>query len=208
VTSPVRAPFVRLGWAPWLIVLTVAGLFRAVVGAVRHPWLAGGALALVLVLQALRERPATLAPFGLVAVGLVLVWRFTPEAFERYVAGPVRSRWRRCMVYKREWQPAMLVAGLDRGERLPRVRRVVSEPDRDLVYVRDRVNTVAEWQAATARLARVFGVRAVRVRQHPRHRDTIVLTARRHLTAREVVDEAVELPPLERPAGAFPRAPR
>jgi S-DNA-T family DNA segregation ATPase FtsK/SpoIIIE len=209
VSATVRAPFVRLGWLPFIVVLAVTGLGRLLVGAWRHPWLTGGLAALVLLRLAVVERGwAVLLPLLVLAVALVAWRRLGPSTFEAAVGRTLRSRWRRAMVYRREWQPALVVTGLEGRleDRPPRLLGVDSTPDRDEVLVRMAPGqTVDEWQAQGKRLAAVFGVRSVRARRGPRH-DRVVLLARRQ--GSPVAPEVAEIVVDEAPRGAFPRAPR
>jgi hypothetical protein len=214
VSATVRAPFVRLGWVPWLVTLLVLGITRGIVEAFRHPYVASLVVALVLLRVAVADHGwAVLLPLPVLAVALLVWRRLGPASYEAAVGRTARSRWRRATVYRREWQPALVVSGLEGRveDRPPRLLGVDSTPDRDEVLVRMAPGqTVDEWQQQARRLAAVFGVRAVRCRRAPRGRDRIVLVARRHVTVdpgevRElVVDEQLD----EAPRGAFPRAPR
>jgi hypothetical protein len=210
VSATVRAPFVRLGWLPWLVTLAVLGIARVVAETFRHPWIASLVVALVLLRAAVAENGwAVLLPLPVLAVALLAWRRLGPSTFEAAVGRTARSRWRRAMVYRREWQPALVVAGLEGkvDARPPRLLGVDSAPDRDEVLVRMAPGqTVQDWQQQATRLAAVFGVRSVRCRRAPRGRDRLVLHARRH--GSPVAPEAVELVADEAPRGAFPRAPR
>lgn len=210
MSATVRAPFVRLGWLPWLLTLLVVGLARVVLEACRHPWVAGGVAALVLLRLALVEHGVVVLVPLLVLAAALHVWRRVgPSSFEAAVGRTARSRWRRATVYRREWQPALVVTGLEGKleDRPPRLLGVDSAPDGDRVHVRMAPGqTVDEWQEQARRLAAVFGVRHVRARRAPRGRDRIVLHARRHIdldlgVARELMADTA-------PRGAFPKAPR
>lgn len=221
MSATVRAPFVRLGWLPWLVTLAVLGLARVVVETFRHPWLASAVVALVLLRLAIAEQGfVVLTPIAVAAVALLVWRRLGPATFEAAVGRTVRSRWRRVWVYRREWQPMLAVTGLERvglkgdtvlaGVRPPRLLGVDSEPDRDEVLVRMAPGqTVQDWQQQATRLAAVFGVRSVRCRRAPRGRDRVVLHARRHYDPLEVPRlEPEPGEPAEAPRGAFPRARR
>jgi S-DNA-T family DNA segregation ATPase FtsK/SpoIIIE len=210
VSATVRAPFVRLGWLPWLVTLAVVGLARGVLAAWRHPWIAAGVVALVLLRLAVVEHGVGVLAVPVALAVALLAWRrIGPVSYEAAVGRTVRSRWRRAWIYRREWQPALVVAGLEGRieDRPPRLLGVDSSPDGDRVLVRMAPGqTVQDWQQQANRLAAVFGVRHVRARRAPRGRDRIVLHARRH-----VAPIAVDVPELvadEAPRGAFPRAPR
>jgi DNA segregation ATPase FtsK/SpoIIIE, S-DNA-T family len=131
-----------------------------------------------------------------------------PASFDRYVTTPLRSRWRRQLVYRREWQPAMVVNNLDRDGALPRLRRVVSTGPLDVVRVTILPGqTLDDWRAAAPRLAAAFGVRVVRPRKVAGRPYELELHVRR--ATRAVVsgfDTDDEAPP--EPRGAFPKAPR
>jgi S-DNA-T family DNA segregation ATPase FtsK/SpoIIIE len=210
VSATVRAPFVRLGWLPWLVTLAMLGLARGVAAVWRHPWLAALFAVMTATALAIRERgPVVLAPVAVAAVALLAWRRLGPSTFEAAVGRTARSRWRRAMVYRREWQPALVVAGLEGkvDERPPRLLGVDSAPDRDEVLVRMAPGqTVQDWQQQATRLAAVFGVRSVRCRRAAHGRDRLVLHTRRHGSA--VAPEVAEVVVDEAPRGAFPRAPR
>jgi S-DNA-T family DNA segregation ATPase FtsK/SpoIIIE len=95
------------------------------------------------------------------ALGGLAVPIWAAPAFRRRVHGAGMRLW----VYRRDWQPAMVTAGLTYGRRLPRLGRVTSDRYADRVTVRMLPGqTVADWNDAGDRLARTFGVREVRAR--------------------------------------------
>jgi S-DNA-T family DNA segregation ATPase FtsK/SpoIIIE len=130
-----------------------------------------------------------------------------PPSFDRFVVAPLRSRWRRQLVYRREWQPAMVVNSLDRDGALPVLRRVVSTTRGDVVRVTILPGqTLDDWRAAAPRLAAAFGVRVVRPRKVAGRPYELELHVRRSVRVTGPA-EAAEEPPAT-PRGAFPRAPR
>jgi DNA segregation ATPase FtsK/SpoIIIE, S-DNA-T family len=86
-----------------------------------------------------------------------------------YLSLPARRRihglWRRLWIYRREWQPAMVGAGLIYGRRLPHLGAVTSGGGVDRVRVRILPGQIiGEWNDAAEQLARTFGVLSVRAR--------------------------------------------
>lgn len=154
---------------------------------------------------------------GIVAGVLCVWWAFWPGSMERRVLAPVQLALREWLTYRRDWQPAMLTAGLALREAwggdLPTLRSVRSDAGRDVLRVRMLPGQTAErWQDAAPALAQTFGVRGIRVRRIPDRPQELALlvTARKNSRIRHVT----ELPPVpaqeQQPAtgGAFPRRPR
>ncbi|GAA1690168.1 FtsK/SpoIIIE domain-containing protein [Fodinicola feengrottensis] len=103
---------------------------------------------------------------------LVLVfsgWRWKwPQAFRTWVGVPARSAWRREVIYRRHWQPAMVLSGLSNDfghmEYLPVLRRVISDNACDLVRVSMIYGqTPGDFEAAAEALAHVFKAASCRV---------------------------------------------
>lgn len=203
-----------LGWA-------LVGTGRAALWLVLHPG-AAVALAGVVLAWALWLRWGW-APYGWTgsstAVVLGVWWARFPGSFGRHVTDRVHAAWRRLVVYRREWQPAMVTCGLAHapalGSSLPRLRRVRIDGPQDVVRVRMlEGQTPEQWRAAAPQLARVFEVRAIRVRTVPDQLRELDLLCRRRGTARAPIRHVTEPEPVDdtQPAtprpGAFPRQPR
>ena len=156
----------------------VAGLMgrwlgRTVGSVARRPWLWTPILVAALLLRAVGVEGLVAA---LVASALLLVgWsRFHPGSFTRFVRWPARSAFRRVLVYRRGWQPAMVTCGLDvrvvDKQFLPELRRVRSSRTVDRVRVRMLPGQVLEDYAAQAeRLAMTLGAVECRVRTGKKH---------------------------------------
>ncbi|TDB87990.1 cell division protein FtsK, partial [Actinomadura sp. KC216] len=176
-----RDPFAAPKWAPpvWhmpealvLLVNAVRALVRAVVFLVRNilpVTLASG-------LGWLGYRYGWLVPvlvLALVAAGLgVWAWVDRPSLV-RWVVRPVRSRWRLVAVYRRDWQPVLVTAGLTKvhkgREYLPSLVRVRCGPTSDRVLVKMLKGQAPEaWERVAVNLAHGFGSSLVRVRDGDR----------------------------------------
>jgi DNA segregation ATPase FtsK/SpoIIIE, S-DNA-T family len=211
----VRLPLslLALGWAAGR-----AG--RALWWLARHPrTLALLTLAAGLVAIRLRWGWAPLAWPGAILVVVAGVWwaRF-PDSFRRQVTLRLLGRWRR-FIYWRDWQPAMVTAGLAHapahGATLPRLRKVISTAEYDTLRVRMLPGqTVDTWRDAAPKLAQTWSLRAVRVGRDPRRVQDVLLTCRRRgVPASDIPAVTKPAPVLEEqpePAarGAFPRQPR
>ncbi|TDD23466.1 cell division protein FtsK [Actinomadura sp. KC06] len=106
---------------------------------------------------------------ALVAAGLGVWARVDRPSFVRWVARPVRARWRRVWVYRRHWQPVLVTAGLTKvhkgREYLPSLVRVRCGPTSDRVLVRMLKGQAPEaWERVAVNLAHGFGASLVRVR--------------------------------------------
>ncbi|WP_246178306.1 FtsK/SpoIIIE domain-containing protein [Actinomadura decatromicini] len=110
---------------------------------------------------------------ALVAVGLA-VWAVADRpSFVRWVARPARARWRLILVYRRDWQPVLVTAGLTKvhkgREYLPSLVRVRCGPTSDRVLVRMLKGQAPDaWERVSANLAHGFGASLVRVRDGDR----------------------------------------
>ncbi|MFI6741496.1 FtsK/SpoIIIE domain-containing protein [Nonomuraea sp. NPDC050451] len=106
---------------------------------------------------------STPAPIGLVA------WALTnPVSFARLVGWRLLAWWRLIWVYRRHWQPVMIVSGLGRHIRgrdyLPRLGKVTCTPWADLVSVRMlKGQAVKDWADRIDHLAQGFGATSCRV---------------------------------------------
>ncbi|TMQ94009.1 cell division protein FtsK [Actinomadura soli] len=109
----------------------------------------------------------------LVAVGLVVWARVDRPSFVRWVARPVRARWRLVFVYRRNWQPVLVTAGLTKvhkgREYLPSLVRVRCGPTSDRVLVKMLKGQAPDaWERVAVNLAHGFGATLVRVRDGDR----------------------------------------
>ncbi|MFF3671358.1 FtsK/SpoIIIE domain-containing protein [Microtetraspora malaysiensis] len=112
-------------------------------------------------------------PLALVLVGLVLLaglsWASLNRAsFLRIIGWRLLAFWRRVWIYRRHWQPVMIVSGLGRHLRgrdyLPRLVRVECDGWADRVTVRMlNGQAVKDWTDRAEHLAHGFGSRACRV---------------------------------------------
>ncbi|WP_286990694.1 FtsK/SpoIIIE domain-containing protein [Thermomonospora sp. CIF 1] len=174
-------PFAPPKWAPpvWhmpeglvLLVNALRGLLALVVFCVRNiipVSLAGG-------LAWLGHSYGWPVPVGLVILagaGLGAWYVADRASFLRWVGWPVRSRWRLVRVYRRDWQPVMVTAGLSRThkrrEYLPAIVKVRCGPTTDRVLVRMLKGQAPDaWEAVAANLAHGFGASLCRVRSGDR----------------------------------------
>lgn len=176
-------PFAAPKWAPpvWhmpeglvLLVNAVRGLLALVAFMIRNivpVSVAGG-------LGWLGPRfgwPAPVAAVGLTGLALGCWAAADRASFARWVGWPVRSRWRLTRVYRRDWQPVMVTAGLSRTHRrreyLPTIVKARSGPATDRVLVRMLKGQAPDaLERVTANLAHGFGSELVRIRQGTRTR--------------------------------------
>ncbi|MFI9843965.1 FtsK/SpoIIIE domain-containing protein [Nonomuraea sp. NPDC051941] len=158
VTTPAIITIVILAWR------LLAGLVRL---NWRHPigvavaaipvvlcWLYGWQTALLLL---------TPVPAGLIAWALA-----DRSSFVRWVGWRLLAWWRLVWVYRRHWQPVMIVSGLGRHlwgrDYLPRLGKVTCTPWADLVTVRMlKGQSVKDWADRLDHLAQGFGSASCRV---------------------------------------------
>ncbi|MFD0900576.1 FtsK/SpoIIIE domain-containing protein [Actinomadura sediminis] len=176
-----RDPFAAPKWAPpvWhmpealvLLVNAVRVLVRVVVFLVRNivPVSAAAGLGW------LAYTYGWTVPVLVVALVLVLLGTWAAadrSSFVRYLARPVRARWRSAWTYRRHWQPVLVTAGLTKThkgrEYLPSIVRVRCGPTSDRVLVRMLKGQAPDaWERVTANLAHGFGAVLVRVREGDR----------------------------------------
>ncbi|GAA2875326.1 FtsK/SpoIIIE domain-containing protein [Streptosporangium fragile] len=110
---------------------------------------------------------ALLTIFGLLAVpiGWALIHR---ASFLRLIGWRLLAFWRLTWVYRRHWQPVMIISGLGRHLRgrdyLPHLGKVTCTSWADLVTVRMLTGqSVKDWADRTDHLAHGFGARSCRV---------------------------------------------
>ncbi|MBB2914811.1 S-DNA-T family DNA segregation ATPase FtsK/SpoIIIE [Streptosporangium becharense] len=142
----------------------LAGLIRVIW---RHP-IAAIVVAVPVVTWALYGWPWGLGLVALVLVGLT-AWFFLARAsFLRWVGWRLLAFWRRIWVYRRHWQPVMIVSGLGRRihgrDYLPRLVHVTCTSWADLVTVRMLTGQcVKDWADRVDHLAHGFGATSCRV---------------------------------------------
>jgi S-DNA-T family DNA segregation ATPase FtsK/SpoIIIE len=194
----------------WLLVLTWRGLRWLC----RHP-----RATVVLAVTGALVWTDTVMPAGVVlALGLCVLtgwWAVDPGTFRAVVLERVQLRLREWFTYRRDWQPAVLTAGLTLrdswGGDLPTLRSVRADAGSDVLRVRMLPGqTLEDWRTATAALAQTFGVRQCRVRKVPNRLQEVELIMARRRPLRHVTKSPVEQEPQQAPAvrGAFPRQPR
>lgn len=160
-------------WTPpaWLIMLGLVGsLIRGGLRLViRHP----------LTVAAVVGAAAVLITFGLDAflIGLTITlvgaaaWGVADsDTFVRLVRWPATAAWRRFWIYRRHWQPVMIISGLGvaagRHQYVPELVRVETAGPVDRVLVRMLIGQDARlWAAHAEYLARAFD--AIRVDVYP-----------------------------------------
>lgn len=165
-----RGPVVRLSLTAWAVGGLLAVAARLVRWTVTHPRTVALLVAAVALWRVGRaDGWGWVAGPLLEALSGLVVWRVaSPPSFTRRVALPARAWWRRTTTYRRDWQPAMVTARLDLGERLPRLGRVRSTRQTDTVRIRMLPGqTVADYAAAAPRLRQTFGLLDVRPRAVP-----------------------------------------
>lgn len=155
----------------WYTVLAVnlsRLLARVLWWLVRHPLVVLVASAFVASLAGLGRTWTSVILVGLAVIGGAWWWRF-PASFTRYIAAPLRGRWRPVTCYQRHWQPAMVMTRLARDygatEYLPSIKGVVSNRYADRVLVQLLAGqSPAEFEKVTEGLAHTFGARRCTVR--------------------------------------------
>ncbi|GAA4899908.1 FtsK/SpoIIIE domain-containing protein [Streptomonospora salina] len=134
--------------------------------------------------------------FGLAAawtvadVALLVWWRRWPESFKTRVARRVLATWRWLWVYRRHWQPVLVVSGLAESylERqfLPQIRGVTCSAWADRVRVKLVAGTApAEFEQRVSELAHGFGAPSCRVEVRG-PRDLVLEFPRRDMLAERI----------------------
>ncbi|MEV0626795.1 FtsK/SpoIIIE domain-containing protein [Nonomuraea wenchangensis] len=144
---------------------------RALTGLVRMTWrhpvamLAVVAPGVLTILYGWQTAFLLTAP---IPVGLS-AWALTDRgSFVRLVGRRLQAWWRLIWIYRRHWQPVMIVSGLGRHLRgrdyLPRLGKVTCTPWADLVTVRMlKGQAVKDWADRLDHLAQGFGATSCRV---------------------------------------------
>ncbi|MGW0594472.1 FtsK/SpoIIIE domain-containing protein [Streptosporangium sp. NPDC002607] len=104
----------------------------------------------------------------LVPLGLTAWCLLARPSFLRLVGWRLLAWWRRVWIYRRHWQPVMIISGLGRHLRgrdyLPRLVRVTCTSWADVVTVRMLTGqSVKDWAERTDHLAHGFGAQSCRV---------------------------------------------
>ncbi|MEU4833306.1 FtsK/SpoIIIE domain-containing protein [Streptosporangium sp. NPDC023615] len=184
------------------IVTIVIFTWRLLAGAVRLLWrypIASPAAVAPGALSWLYGWQWGVALLVLVPVALT-TWRLVDRAsFLRLVGWRLLAWWRRVWIYRRHWQPVMIVSGLGRHLRgrdyLPRLVRVTCTSWADLVTVKMLAGqSVKDWSDRIENLAHGFGATSCRV--------TVARSGRLLLAFPRRDPLAVPLPALPIPAVA------
>ncbi|MBB4935598.1 S-DNA-T family DNA segregation ATPase FtsK/SpoIIIE [Lipingzhangella halophila] len=106
--------------------------------------------------------------WSVVDVGLLVWWRRWPHAFKAHVARRALATWRRFWIYRRHWQPVLVVSGLAESylerQYLPQIRGVTCSAWADRVRVKLVAGTSpAEFENRVSELAHGFGAPSCRV---------------------------------------------
>ncbi|NYI97373.1 S-DNA-T family DNA segregation ATPase FtsK/SpoIIIE [Streptomonospora nanhaiensis] len=106
--------------------------------------------------------------WSVVDLVLLVWWRRWPRSFRDVVALRALAAWRRLWVYRRHWQPVLVVAGLAESylerQYLPQIRGVTCSAWADRVRVRIVAGTSpADFQKRVTELAHGFGAPSCRV---------------------------------------------
>ncbi|MFC6085798.1 FtsK/SpoIIIE domain-containing protein [Sphaerisporangium aureirubrum] len=183
------------------IITLAALLVRALAGAARTVWRHPVACLAVTVPIALclllGWRTGLLVPLAVVSA--LTGWRFTePASFTRWVGLRLRAWWVLMWVYRRHWQPVMVVSGLAKHlgarEYLPRLVKVTCTPTADVVRVKMLSGQSADaWQERADNLAHGFARPQCRVTLGAPGRLVLVFPRRDLL--------ATAIPALPLPAG-------
>jgi S-DNA-T family DNA segregation ATPase FtsK/SpoIIIE len=140
--------------------------------------------------------PGLAGLWGAAAVVSLVWWRTWPDSYRTWVTLRLLAWWRHVFVYRRHWQPVLVISGLAESyqERryLPRIRRVSCSEWADRVRVSLVAGTSpAEFETRVAELAHGFGAPSCRVvMEGPRK---ITLEFPRHDTLAEPLS-ALDLP--------------
>ncbi|MEV5709930.1 FtsK/SpoIIIE domain-containing protein [Actinoallomurus sp. NPDC052274] len=170
-------PFESPKWAPpiWhmppalvLVVNLVRALVRLVGFLARHPIAVAVVGCLGGLTYALGWRlVAVLAAFAAVCLGCWAAYWW--DSFVRLVGYPARARWRHLFVYRRHWQPVMVMSGLafyrNAREYLPVIKCVAVTATTDRVLVKMLSGQAPGiWRDHAENLAHGFGAALCRIR--------------------------------------------
>ncbi|MFB9889075.1 cell division protein FtsK, partial [Planobispora takensis] len=106
-------------------------------------------------------------------LGFLLLWLLAWRLIDRETFSPIVGRrllawWRWMWIYRRHWQPAMVISGLGRSvggrEYLPRLRKVTCDGWADAVRVKMLSGqSHEEWEKKAPNLAHTFGAASCRI---------------------------------------------
>ncbi|MGI5268650.1 FtsK/SpoIIIE domain-containing protein [Nonomuraea sp. CA-218870] len=171
-TTPDTAVVFRPAVVTTPAILTLMILIgRSLAGLVRMTWRHPVAVLVVVapgVLTLLYGWQTALLLTAPIPVGLS-AWALTDrESFVRLVGRRLQAWWRLIWIYRRHWQPVMIVSGLGRHIRgrdyLPRLGKVTCTPWADLITVRMlKGQAVKDWADRLDHLAQGFGAASCRV---------------------------------------------
>ncbi len=155
---------------PAIVTITIF-LWRLLAGMIRLLWRHPIAMAVLAVPAVLGVLYGWRLALVVVAVPLSLLapWPFFDRAsFNRWMGWRLLAWWRLVWVYRRHWQPVMIVSGLGRNLRgrdyLPRIVRVTCTSWADLVTVKMiSGQAVKDWTDRIDHLAHGFGATSCRV---------------------------------------------
>lgn len=157
----VLAWLARMGVKPLVLVATTPVLLVSVLYTL--------ALCAVGLTQGVNVMVAAFTVTFLLAIGAGIVWsRRWPAGFSRLVTAPARGQFRRLLIYRRFWQPALSTAGLTRvmtdREDIPQLKHVRSTRYTDRVRVKVlRGQGLADWAVHCDQLAQAFDCDQVRI---------------------------------------------
>ncbi|MGW5455006.1 hypothetical protein [Nocardia sp. NPDC003979] len=151
------------------MIAAVAGVFRLVWWALLFPMLSVP-LALAVVAGWLFGWPFAVGVAGVTVAGMVL-WRHrSPQTFERWLSGRIRSRWLSWFRYRRHWATVITACGLSRsgapgGVQVPRLVSVRIGETSDTVRTKMlHGHSPADWENRVVHLAHAFGTGHARIR--------------------------------------------
>jgi S-DNA-T family DNA segregation ATPase FtsK/SpoIIIE len=155
---------------PWLsmIGLLAAAILLTAWWLIRHPVFT--TLVVSTVWLYAEHGPVAVAAHHLILSALLLGWFLLHRSsFNRLVTNHLRTRCRAWWVYRRRWQPAMVLSGLaavfERAEYIPKIRRIRCDPNADhLLVVMLSGQAVEDYERSTDALAHTFGALWCRIR--------------------------------------------
>ncbi|KIH96647.1 cell division protein FtsK [Streptomonospora alba] len=123
-------------------------------------------------------------------VALLVWWRRWPESFKARLARRALAAWRWLWIYRRHWQPVLVVSGLAESylerQYLPQIRGVTCSAWADRVRVKLVAGTApAEFEQRVAELAHGFGAPSCRVEVRGA-RDLVLEFPRRDMLAEQI----------------------
>ena len=114
--------------------------------------------------------PAAVAAHHTILTVLLAGWFLLHRSsFHTLVTHRLYTRWRAWWIYRRRWQPAMVLSGLaavfEQAEYIPKIRRIHCDPHADhLLVVMLSGQAVEDYERSTDALAHTFGALWCRIR--------------------------------------------